>query len=158
MIRPSRWICCWWRESQEDKEARQWNREQSVKRLATILRYIELKSGYSDNGPAWIGRVQLSRSSRTVYFNGKAFKRGGGIGANHFEMETGEEYWVSGIKKNGRDRHWAGTGKITIEAAAVEEYLQIIGAKELDRTRFVVSNAVKPTDINKLHAIQNQAV
>jgi hypothetical protein len=41
-----------------------------------MLRYIELKTGYNDNGPAWIGRIRLSKSSQTVYFNGKAFKRG----------------------------------------------------------------------------------
>ncbi|MFL9838337.1 hypothetical protein ABS768_12550 [Flavobacterium sp. ST-75] len=38
------------------------------------IKYIELKSGYSDNGPAWIGLVTFSKTGRTVYFNGKAFK------------------------------------------------------------------------------------
>jgi len=27
--------------------------------------YIELKTGYQDNGPAWIGRVEFSQSGRT---------------------------------------------------------------------------------------------
>ena len=27
------------------------------------VRYIELKSGYADDGPAWIGRVKLSKLS-----------------------------------------------------------------------------------------------
>ena len=39
-----------------------------------MLKYIELKSGYNDNGPAWIGRVQQSRTGRTVYFNGMALR------------------------------------------------------------------------------------
>ncbi len=71
-----------------------------------MLKYIELKSGYSDNGPAWIARVTLSRSGRTVYVNGKALKRAsaGMISGNHFDLETGEEYWVSGIKRDGLDR------------------------------------------------------
>ena len=43
-----------------------------------MLRYIELKSGYNDDGPAWIGYVKLSRSGRTVYFNGRALKQGTG--------------------------------------------------------------------------------
>ncbi len=34
-----------------------------------MLRYIELKSGYSDNGPAWIGYVTPSKTGRTIYFN-----------------------------------------------------------------------------------------
>jgi hypothetical protein len=109
-----------------------------------MIRYIELKSGYSDNGPAWIARVTLSKSGRTVYFNGKALKRvgrGGLSGGNHFDIHTGEEYWVSGVKKDGLDRRWAGSGRISIEAAAVPEYLQLTGAGGLDRTRFeVVAN------------------
>jgi hypothetical protein len=66
-----------------------------------VLRYIELKTGYTDNGPAWIARVKLSKSGRTIYFNGKALKRvaGGGISGNHYDIQTGHEYWVSGVKK-----------------------------------------------------------
>ena len=37
---------------------------------AGMLRYIELKTGHDDNGPAWIARVKLSKSKRTIYFNG----------------------------------------------------------------------------------------
>jgi hypothetical protein len=119
--------------------------------------YIELKTGYSDNGPAWIGRVQMSRAGRTVYFNGKAFKRNGrGSGGNHFDIETGEMYWISSVKKRGLDRHWAGSGKITIEAASVDEYLRTVGAHELDTSRFVVSHKILPADASKFHEIENQ--
>ena len=27
-----------------------------------MLKYIELKTGYNDDGPAWIGRVKASKS------------------------------------------------------------------------------------------------
>jgi hypothetical protein len=113
-----------------------------------VLRYIELKTGYEDNGPAWIARVKLSKSGRTVYFNGKALKRatGGGIEGNHFDIRTREEYWVSGVKKNGLDRHWAGSGTVAIEASAVVEYLNEIGAAQLDRTRFRVISDLPETD------------
>ena len=33
------------------------------------LMYIELKTGYSDDGPAWIGYVKTSKSKKTIYFN-----------------------------------------------------------------------------------------
>ena len=33
------------------------------------LMYIELKTGYSDGGPAWIGYVKTSKSKKTIYFN-----------------------------------------------------------------------------------------
>jgi hypothetical protein len=31
------------------------------------LRYVELKSGHSDNGPTWIGYVMSSKTGRTLY-------------------------------------------------------------------------------------------
>jgi hypothetical protein len=105
-----------------------------------MLRYIELKSGHADNGPAWIARVRLSKSGRTVYFGDKALKRmvGGGIAGNYMDIESGDEYWVSGVKKKGLDRHWAGSGTIRIEAGAVAEYLRTTGARVLDAARFEV--------------------
>src|SRR5205814_2262562 len=123
----------------------------------TMLRYIERKSDFNDNGPAWIGRVVMSRSARTVYFNGKAFKRGSmGSGGNYFDAETGDSYWISGVKKNGQDRHWAGSGKITIEAAAVDEYLAIVGASKLDSSGFIVSQTIRATDVASLHDLANE--
>jgi len=114
-----------------------------------MLRYIELKSGHHDDGPAWIGRVTLSRTGQTVYFDGKALKKargGGASGGNYYDLATGESYWVSGVKKRRQDRHWAGKGRITVEAAAVEEYLRIVGATTLDHRRFAVSHHIAPTD------------
>ncbi len=111
-----------------------------------MLRYIELKTGYSDNGPAWVARVVLSRSGRTMYFNEKALKRGNMGPGNHYDLATGDAYWVSGVKKRGLDRHWTGSGKVAIEASAVREYLEIVGQDELDRTRFEVIPDLPPTD------------
>ena len=123
-----------------------------------MLHYIELKSGYHDDGPAWIGRVTTSQSGRSVYFNGRAFRRTKrvGKGANHFDVETGEHYWISGVKKEGGDRHWAGKGKITVDAAALDEYLEMRGRACLDPQRYVVSNAIAPTDTAKFHELANQ--
>src|SRR5690349_8940788 len=122
-----------------------------------MIRYIELKSGYHDDGPAWIARVLMSKSGRTVYFNGRALKRSTQSGAgNYYDVETGESYWVSGVKKKGGDRHWAGRGKITIDAGAIDEYLQITGATELDTSCFVVSGAIEPPDPQKFHDLENE--
>ena len=123
-----------------------------------MLKYIELKSGYNNDGPAWIGHVTTSKSGRTIYFNGKGFKRApGGAGpGNYFELGSGDIYWISGIKRDGQNRHWAGSGKITIEATAVEEYLHTIGGDSLDRSRFVVSNDIKPTTTTALHEEENE--
>ena len=125
----------------------------------SMLRYIELKSGYGGSGPAWIARVQLSRSKTTVYFNGRALKKavGGGLSGNYFDVESGEEFWISGIKKNGEDRHWAGSGIIQIEAAAVEEYLAVRKLTTLDRKSHAVTDQIVQTDVSKFKDMENQS-
>lgn len=123
-----------------------------------MLKYIELKSGFADSGPAWVARVGMSRSGRTVYFNGRALKRIGksGIAGNHRDLETGEEYWVSGVKKDGLDRHWAGAGKVSIEASVVADYLAIVGRATLDHSRFAIVPDLAPTDPTRFVALENE--
>jgi hypothetical protein len=125
-----------------------------------LLRYIELKSGYSDNGPAWIGYVQQSKTGRTLYFNGRGLmklkgQRRGESGGNYVDMESGESFWISGVKLNGQDRHWAGSGKVLIEATAVAEYLATIKAQSLDTSRYEMTNSIRPTDIQRLSQLAN---
>ncbi|MGA2896548.1 MAG: hypothetical protein ABSE27_02990 [Acidobacteriaceae bacterium] len=84
----------------------------------------------------------------------KGQRRGDG-GGNHIDMETGESFWVSGVKKNGEDRHWAGSGKVLIEASALPEYLMSIGAKTLDTTRCEVTTSIVQTDIARLSKLAN---
>jgi hypothetical protein len=89
----------------------------------TRIMYIERKSGHSDDGPARIGRVSFSKTGRTIYYQGRAFRscKGGGIGANYLDVETGDEYWISGPKKDGNDRHWAGSGVVEIDPEVADE-------------------------------------
>ena len=124
------------------------------------LLYIELKSGQGDCGPAWIGLASLSKTGRTVYFNGRALKRlgGQGISGNHFCLETGAEYWVSGPKKDGCDRHWAGSGPIMVDARAVAEYLAFRGLNELHPKTHRVTSDISVTDISKFNDLENQAL
>ena len=123
-----------------------------------MLKYIELKTGYNDNGPAWIGYTKESKTGKTLYFNGRALQRmkKGGIKGNYLDVETREEFWVSNVKKNGQDRHWAGSGKIHIEAAAVAEYLTIIDAKKLPASKYEVFEQTLPTDDAKFHNLANE--
>jgi hypothetical protein len=125
-----------------------------------LLRYIELKSGHSDNGPAWIGYVIPSKTGRTLYFNGRGLmklkgQRRAESGGNYVDMETGESFWVSGVKKDGKDRHWAGSGKVLVEARALSEYLKVIGAKTFDRSRCEVTKVIRQTDIERLSRLAN---
>ncbi len=102
------------------------------------IKYIELKTGWSDDGPAWIGHVKESRSGSTLYFNDHAFQRCRGASGNYVDVETGEDYWISGVKKNGEDRHWAGHGKVRIDRRLVPEYCAVTGQKEVDPQKYDV--------------------
>jgi len=120
--------------------------------------YLENKSqGHS--GSAWIGFVEFSKSGQTVYFDGKALKKlkNPGINANHFDIETGEEYWVSGVKKNGQDRHWCGGGKIMIDKNSIDEYLKLVDFNVIDEKYFTIINFIK-TDKSKFNEFENTAV
>ena len=102
------------------------------------LMYIELKTGYSDDGPAWIGYVKTSKTKKTIYFNNHAFQKYNGNYANYIDIENGDEYWISGLKKKESNRHWAGHGKIMIDRRAVNEYLTLIDEKELPLNLFEI--------------------
>jgi hypothetical protein len=97
--------------------------------MRSRIMYIELKTGFNDNGPARIGRVSFSRIFQTIYYRGKTFRRlhGGGVAGNWVDVDTGEEYWISGVKKNRHDRHWAGRGPVEIDDDARDDYHQLIG-------------------------------
>jgi len=123
--------------------------------MKSEIKYIELKSGYSDDGPAWIGKVDFSKSGQTIYFNGRAFK-GNGHGSC-FDLETKESYWITGIKKNGQNRHWAGKGKIMIDKLIVDDYLKLVELKNLDFTKFELVD-IKKTDKKRFSAIENGLV
>ena len=84
-------------------------------------------------------------------------QRRGESGGNYVDMETGESFWVSGVKKNGKDRHWAGSGKVLIEAGAVADYLKAIGAKSLNTSRCEITESICQTDIKRLSRLANSS-
>lgn len=90
----------------------------------TRIMYIEDKSEGLD-GPARIGRVTFSKSGRSVYYAGRTFQSLGGRGskANYFDLETGDPFWISGPRKDGRDRLYdGGTKPVEIDADVRNEY------------------------------------
>ena len=119
------------------------------------IRYIELKTGYSDNGPAWIGKVRLSKSGNTIYFNDKAFRKRRGVSGNFFDVETYEEYWISGIKKDGSDRHWAGHGKIILGKNIVEDYFKVKGKREIHKGQYEIIDIPEAYPIERIQALEN---
>jgi len=83
--------------------------------------YIEYKSD-GLVGPARIGRVTFSKSGKSIKYRGKEFGslNGTGIKANFWDPETGNQYWISGCKKNGLDSLYA--NEIEIDDDVREEY------------------------------------
>ena len=119
------------------------------------LKYIELKTGFEHNGPAWIAYVKFSKSGKTIYFNGMAL-HGNGHGICS-DIVSRDIYWISGIKKNGSDRHWLGKGKIQIDKKAIEDFLSVIGLEKLDPKKYIVVD-IQPTDKSKFIDIENSKI
>jgi hypothetical protein len=126
--------------------------------LRTELKYIELKSGFADNGTAWIGLVSFSKSGKTIYFDGKAFQslNGTGISGNFFDLESGDEYWISGVKKDMTDRHKFGGGKIYVEKRILSDYLQTIGKPELPKTNYELTEVKTEKSIERINELENE--
>lgn len=119
------------------------------------LMYIELKTGYSDDGPAWIGYVKTSKTKKTIYFNDRAFQKYNGCYSNYVDIETGDEYWISGLKKKENNRHWAGHGKIMIDQRAVDEYLSLIEEKELPHNLFEIIDIEDRFPMERINKLLN---
>jgi hypothetical protein len=120
--------------------------------MKSQIKYIELKTGYTDDGPAWIGKVEFSKSGKTIYFNGHALK-GSGHGISR-DLETGEIYWISGVKKNMQDRHLAGNGKIMIDIKIIDEYRKLMSIENLDLKKYMFVN-IEETDKQRFADIEN---
>jgi len=90
--------------------------------MTTRIMYIENKSE-SLNGDARIGKVAFSKTMRTMFYNGREFlKVKSGYKHNCIEVESGEEYWISGCKKDGTDRLYNDSVPVYIDEDIREEY------------------------------------
>jgi hypothetical protein len=95
--------------------------------MKSRIMYIERKAG-ALTGSARVGRVTFNRTGRTIYYRDQVFRRivGGGFKSNYFEEATGEEYWISGPKRDGSDRLYGERVPIEIDEDVREEYWTII--------------------------------
>ncbi len=128
--------------------------------MRTEIKYLELKSGFSGNGPAWIGLVSFSKSGKTIYFDGKAFQRMGSarIQGNFMDIESGDEYWISGVKKDLSDRHKFGGGKIFVEKRILNDYLKIIDKTELPKTDFELTEVETEKPVERINELENEKI
>lgn len=125
--------------------------------MKTRLIYVELKTGFNDNGPAWIGMGSFSKTGRSIYFNGLKFSKGiHHNGGNHIESLTGLAYWISGIKRNGADRHWAGGGKIQIDKNVTDEYLSLTKLSKPPGDRYEIIELNNEPPLDEFNILENR--
>jgi hypothetical protein len=91
--------------------------------MKSRIMYLENKSD-SLSGPARIGRVTFSKTSRTLYYGGRSFRslKGRGFKSNYFDVESGDEYWISGPHRDGGDHLYGERGLTEIDEDVREEY------------------------------------
>jgi hypothetical protein len=106
--------------------------------MKTEIVYVEIETRSNHDGKAWIGKCFFSKTGQTIYFNGNVYRKGKGFSSNYFDIETGNGFWISGVKKNGNDRHRFGKGIIEIDESIIPEYLKIIGETELQKNKFKI--------------------
>ena len=92
------------------------------------IMYVELKTGHDDDGPARIGWVGRSKTGHTLYYGDLVLRKlkGEEQPGFHVDDETGDQYWVSSVKRGRLDRYPAGTGEVTVDDDARSEYDRII--------------------------------
>ena len=91
------------------------------------IMYIEDKSGGLE-GDARIGRVYFSKTGKTLYYRGQTFQslKGRGFKANYYNIESGDEFWISGPRKDKHDRLYGGNMGVEIDEDIKAEYFEFI--------------------------------
>jgi hypothetical protein len=68
--------------------------------------------------------VTFSRTGATLHYKDRSFQslKGTGFKANYFEIESGEQYWISGPRRDGTDRLYKSDWAVEIDEDVREEY------------------------------------
>jgi len=99
------------------------------------IMFIEAKEGLT--GPARVGRVEFSKTGKTIRYRGVSLQslKGQGFKANYFDVESGQHYWVSGPHRDGLDCLYPGI--VEIDEDVREEYWMTI--REMPESRHETS-------------------
>lgn len=80
------------------------------------IMYVQLKTGHDvDRGPKWISNLKFSKSWASAEFKGRTLRRFVGFDANFYDVANGDEYWISGPKRDRTD------GRYSSEQPEVDE-------------------------------------
>lgn len=107
-----------------------------MKVMPDRIMYVQIKTGYgTDRGPSWIDWVHFSKTWRTAVFQGRTLRRVTGTAyANHnsnfYDVDTGEEFWVSGPKRDRSDGRY-GHQQPVVAPSAQEAYEAFLSGSPL---------------------------
>lgn len=104
----------------------------------TRIMYIELKTGYSGDGPAWISRVSYSKTEKSLRWKGRLLQHAsaddreqyGWTDGNYFDFESRRAYWASGVKRDITDRLVPNKGTLTVDKDVAEAYEKLLRGDE----------------------------
>jgi len=96
------------------------------------IMFVQLKTGYgTDQGPCWISPVTFSKTWRTAYWHGRTLRRWPGMfDANFLDVETHEEYWLSGPHRDRRDTRY-GNAVSQVDEDARDDYERFLAGDAL---------------------------
>jgi len=104
--------------------------------MAERIMFVQLKTGFNTGvGPCWIGRVRFTKTWRTAYFHGRTLRRTTGtayanMDANFRDVESGEEFWISGPKRDRTDARYSHQHPVVEEDVQLE-YEAFLGGAPL---------------------------
>jgi hypothetical protein len=109
--------------------------------MRTRIMYVECKAGGLRGGRATIGRVSFSKTGRTIRYGDREFRslKGSGFKANYVDVLTGEQFWISGPKKDGSDRLYGEHVPVEIDEGVRLEYWSLIRGQP-ERSHETVAN------------------
>lgn len=94
--------------------------------------YIQLKSGHdTDRGPAWISWVTFNRTWKTATWRGRTLRRSTGLfDANFFDVDTWDQFWISGPRRDRREARYSSI-RPEIDEAARAAYAAFVDGRPL---------------------------
>jgi hypothetical protein len=99
--------------------------------MAARIMFIQQKTGCdTDAGPCWIGWVEFNKSWKTARAHDLELRRMQGVDSNFVDVETGDEYWVSGPKRDQTDVRYKNT-RPAVDDDAREAYRAFLNGAAL---------------------------
>ncbi|KRB72686.1 hypothetical protein ASE01_21760 [Nocardioides sp. Root190] len=100
--------------------------------MARRLMFVQLKTGFDiDRGPSWIGWVEFNRSWNTARYRGRELRKSGGGGdSNFYDVDTREDFWLSGPKRDRSDTRY-GPSTTSVDDDAREAYEEFLAGAPL---------------------------